>query len=157
MLTFTAQYTSHYTQARRLYGVLEKAEMNSRFPRSVPIPLALAFVASLLLLIVEVTMAPLAGWTSGAYKSLLSAVPPQQSEEAVVTGGASEPREKNRCEHCGIVESTRRVPAVDNAPAMYEVTVRLADRTKRVFSDPNARWRPGERIVLIDGGRSKQE
>lgn len=131
--------------------------MNTRFPRSVPIPLAFAFLAFFLLLIVEMTLAPLSRWSSEAYKALggKEAAPP--AEEAAVSANASEAREKSRCEHCGIVESTKRLPSVGDAPAMYEVTVRFADRSKRVFNDASARWRPGERIVLIDGGRSKQQ
>jgi outer membrane lipoprotein SlyB len=34
----------------------------------------------------------------------------------------------------------------------YEFTVRLADGSSRVFNDTNpARWRSGERVIVIDG------
>ena len=136
--------------------------MNTRLPKFVLIPLIFACLAVILFLIVEITLAPLSRWSSDASQKVaagrVAESAEQKSEGSMTPGPAAEGRERNRCEHCGIVESTRRIAAEGNRPMMYEVTVRLADRSKRVFSDPNApRWRPGERIVLIEGGRSAQE
>lgn len=79
----------------------------------------------------------------------------------------------HRCTECGIVESRRmivRYPEVtdrdstapvtavmlsERAEAVYrvaEVTVRMGDGTTRQFDDGNpSSWRPGERMIFIDG------
>ena len=51
----------------------------------------------------------------------------------------------------------RPVPSViaNRAPAGSaggEITIRLMDGSSRVIADPNpAQWRPGERVMVIDG------
>jgi len=66
------------------------------------------------------------------------------------TGSA--PRRKGKCTECGIVESARLTES-GGTRAVYEITVRLSDRSTRVFSDSDAaKWRPGERIILIGPG-----
>ena len=62
------------------------------------------------------------------------------------------PRRKGKCTECGIVESSRLTQS-GGTRAVYEITVRLSDRSTRVFSDSDAaKWRPGERIILIGAG-----
>lgn len=84
-----------------------------------------------------------------------------------------EARIEVKCPECGVVASTREIgqfgagidpgaaggPARDarNAPGVksarrYEVTVRMKDGSRRVFMDAgSAHWRPGERVILIEG------
>ena len=39
-----------------------------------------------------------------------------------------------------------------NRAKSYEIIVRMADGLSRVFNDANpARWRSGERVIVIDG------
>lgn len=50
------------------------------------------------------------------------------------------------CEECGIVASMQVVEL-----AAVQVTVRMADGSIRSFRDSSpARWRPGERVILIN-------
>ena len=47
-----------------------------------------------------------------------------------------------RCPECGMIVSTRN----------NEITVRMADGSSRVIEDANpARWRAGERLIVIAG------
>ena len=49
---------------------------------------------------------------------------------------------KPRCPECGVIVSTRN----------HEITVRMADGSSRVIEDANpARWRAGERLMVIAG------
>ena len=84
-------------------------------------------------------------------------------------GGAA--RAKGRCAECGVITSMREVDARDEGAGphasggtgsqdalpetsgrRYEITIRLTDRTSRVinYASP-ASWRPGERVIVIDG------
>jgi hypothetical protein len=86
-------------------------------------------------------------------------------------GGAA--RAKGRCAECGVITSMREIAARDEGAGLdasggtvsghqdalpetsarrYEITIRLADRSSRVinYASP-ASWRPGERVIVIDG------
>jgi hypothetical protein len=85
----------------------------------------------------------------------------------------SEARAKPRCPECGVIVSMREIERhdQDSGPGAaggvtaanrdetrvkptksYEIIVRLADGSSRVINDANpARWRPGERVIVIDG------
>jgi hypothetical protein len=85
----------------------------------------------------------------------------------------SEARAKPRCPECGVIVSMREIEVrnKDSGPGTtgrvvagnqdetrvkstrsYEITVRLADGSSRVFNDAKpARWRSGERVIVIDG------
>jgi hypothetical protein len=68
---------------------------------------------------------------------------------------AAEPSERRvrrrpRCEECGRIESIGA--SHDPAESSREITVRLDDGSSRVIVDANpAAWRPGERVMVIDG------
>ncbi len=103
---------------------------------------------------------PPIGWIQSSYRtfagSMLSAATEDPAEEAV--GGIAAPsRGKSKCRECGFVESTR-LAASSGTRAIYEVTVRLADRSRHVLSvsDPS-RWRPGERVILIGAGAQRDQ
>jgi hypothetical protein len=60
-------------------------------------------------------------------------------------------RVKTSCE-CGVVASVRRASLGDNAPAVYEITIRMRDGATRIVSVANhGNWRPRDRITLIGG------
>lgn len=86
---------------------------------------------------------------------------------------ASAARAKARCAECGEIVSMREIEKYDedsspgaagaavagnrdetraNSTRSYEITVRMADGSSRVINDANpARWRPGQRLIVIDG------
>lgn len=86
---------------------------------------------------------------------------------------AAEMRVRARCDHCGVVVSSREVDRIgtedgaraaagvkragkselDEKPIKYhEVTVVMRDGAKRVFMHADrVSWRPGERLILIAG------
>ena len=94
-------------------------------------------------------------------------------EQTAPVPATSETRVKPRCPECGVIVSMREIErhdqdsdpgAAGGATASnrgetrvkwtrsYEITVRLADGSSRVINDAKpARWRPGERVIVIDG------
>ena len=90
---------------------------------------------------------------------------PELRVEAAPVAAAA--RVRVRCPECGVVESIRQIgrsgadlaaggapdPAVaagDTADNGYEVTVRLRDGSRTVFTEPSPRtWRPGSRVLVI--------
>ncbi|OGA22276.1 MAG: hypothetical protein A3I02_04475 [Betaproteobacteria bacterium RIFCSPLOWO2_02_FULL_67_26] len=55
---------------------------------------------------------------------------------------ASEARARPKCPECGVIVSTRG----------YEITIRMADGSSRVINEAYpARWRTGERLIVIAG------
>ena len=66
---------------------------------------------------------------------------------------AGKTRARGNCDQCGVIQSTRRIAADGDAPAVYEITVRLGNGSTHVLSDTKpAKWRPGEQTVFIPGG-----
>lgn len=77
-----------------------------------------------------------------------------------------------RCAECGMFVSMREVESEDTGPSTagrtmagsrdgirvkttksYEITIRMADGSTRVIEAANpARWRTGERLIVIGGG-----
>jgi hypothetical protein len=130
--------------------------MSMQVPRSVPVSIAVACLAVAAILILT-AFAPFSPWSASEFGNIPNHPADQPSAETAsatrAPGGI--PENTGRCTHCGIVVSTERVAPVGDAPAVYQVKVRLADKTTRVFSETSApRWRPGERIVIIEGGDS---
>jgi hypothetical protein len=84
-----------------------------------------------------------------------------------------EARANGRCAECGVIVSTRKIDARGagtgvnasgkaaarnrdelrlTSAGRYETTIRLADRSSRVINHASpASWRPGERVIVIDG------
>lgn len=90
-----------------------------------------------------------------------------QTAPAPAAGGR---RVKARCPECGVIVSMREIDAGEagtdlagvtaagnkarsaESARRYEITVRLTDGSRRVIEQANpARWRQGERLILIDG------
>jgi outer membrane lipoprotein SlyB len=93
------------------------------------------------------------------------------------SGGTSAPDRlsvaNGKCAECGVIVSMREIQVRNEVTGpgppggaeagnqgetgmkstrSYEITVRLADGSSRVFNDANpARWRSGERVIVIDG------
>jgi hypothetical protein len=64
-------------------------------------------------------------------------------------------RKRTRCEECGVVQSVRRIDAVDGLAPTYEITIRLRNGSIRTNTNATpGNWQPGDRIMLIKGGRA---
>jgi len=91
-----------------------------------------------------------------------------------------EARVRARCPECGVIVSMREIEVRDedtgrartaggavagsrietrvDLARSFEITVRLADGSSRVFNDANpARWRSGERVIVIDGANPSKK
>lgn len=70
-----------------------------------------------------------------------------------------------KCTQCGVVESTREIAQLSEGSTRgVEVTVRMKDGASHLFiaassanSENLASWRPGERVIFIDGRRPDNE
>lgn len=125
--------------------------INSRSPKATYLPLLFIGIAAALFSSVALTAAPIAGWFRSSF---------QVSEPAEASGtlaedpaGAGQARSSGaKCAECGVIESMRRLAPVGNAPAVYEIIVRMRDGSARVNSQASpAMWRTGERIMLLGG------
>ena len=121
-------------------------------------PLLMTGIAAILLGALAMTIVPIAAWPHGSSDFLDGISAPAQASETsaatltVAQSGDGQARVKSKCDECGVIQSMRRVAAVGNSPATYEITVRLRDGTTRVNSDASpANWCPGERMILIGG------
>ena len=104
-----------------------------------------------------------------------SAQPVAMTAQTAPGEAAGAARAKGRCAECGVIMSMREIAARDEGAGLdasggtvfghqdalpetsarrYEITVRLADRSSRVinYASP-ASWRPGERVIVIDGAK----
>ena len=64
------------------------------------------------------------------------------ASDDIKVSAASDGGARPRCPECGVIVSTRS----------NEITVRMADGSSRVIEDANpARWRAGERLMVIAG------
>ena len=102
-----------------------------------------------------------------------SAKPVAGTAQAAPGQVAGEARAKGRCAECGVIVSMREIDARDEDAGLdasggavarnqdelrvtsarrYEITIRMADRSSRVINHASpASWRPGERVIVIDG------
>ena len=94
-------------------------------------------------------IARMMGWGANSTADSGDILERDQSATALATGKA---RARSRCPECGVIVSVREIERHDDDTGSYEFTVRMADGSKRVIDDVNpARWRPGERLIVIDG------
>lgn len=80
---------------------------------------------------------------------------------------------KVKCPECGVIAALREIEQAgapagmtrsnrtgnqEKASRRYEVTVRMKDGSSRVFMDAvSAKWRPGERVILIEGANQAND
>ena len=124
-------------------------------------PVLLGGIAIVVCGIVAVSVAPSRGWvttTFSQFRTTVAQVKLLQLSDAeaalvpTVPVGAGRARGRGNCDQCGVIQSTRRVSADEDAPAVYEITVRMGNGSTHVFSDATpAKWRPGEQTILIPG------
>ena len=133
--------------------------MNMQIPQPMHVPLLIAGIAAILFSAVAMAIVPIIRSFHSSFEGGDGIFAQEQLTEtsaaalSIVPSGTGKARVKARCEECGVVESMRRVAAVGNSPAIYEITVRMRDGSTRVSSDASpANWHPGERIILIGGG-----
>lgn len=129
--------------------------MRLRIPKAVHLPLLAAGACAVMLGVLTYSADPMAEWIHASYRGYAGSEVQQAPADDASFGSNASPsisRRKGKCGECGIVESARLTES-GGSRAVYEITVRLPDRSTRVFSDSDAtKWRPGERIILIGGG-----
>jgi hypothetical protein len=103
--------------------------------------------------------------------AVASAKPVALTAQTALRQMEGEARAKSRCAECGVILSTREIDVRDEVAGRdasgdqdgirakstrrYEITIRLADRSRRVVNlASSASWRPGERVVVIDGANA---
>ena len=118
------------------------------------LPMALGcFAVSIVFATVAAASTPLMSWMDGPGEPAAPLAQPAPPADATLEA-APEVRARSRwsCATCGIVESVRRLEQGADLPASYEFIVRLRDGSQRTSSIANtARWRAGDRIMLIGG------
>jgi hypothetical protein len=95
-------------------------------------------------------LAVIAAWDPAVAEHPVEVFAPEQTRSA-----------KAKCEECGVIISKREIEEQSdgkslqsalNSSRRFEITVRLADGSRRVIDDISpANWRAGERVTLIDG------
>ena len=91
-------------------------------------------------------------WPWGQRDGMNTAQEAAQSSPASEDDDTAEPVRRRRCATCGMVESMKLITFGDGSPPVYEIAVRLRDRsirTSRINSPTH--WRAGDRIMLIGG------
>jgi hypothetical protein len=132
-------------------------EMKSRIPKLMQVSLILAGITAMSLSTVALTKAP-SGWLRTSFKGLdrISAqenVPPTATLLSVAPSDLGKVRVKSGCVECGVVGSVRRIVLSGDAPATYEMTVRMRDGSARVVGIASDRdWRARQHVILIGGG-----
>ena len=129
--------------------------MKAWLPKAVHLPLFAAGACAIALGVLTYSADPMAEWIHASYRGYATETPlapePGMDNPEPIASQTSI-RRRGKCDECGIVESAR-LKESGGSQAVYEITVRLRDRSTRVFSDSDAgKWRPGERIILIGGG-----
>lgn len=102
---------------------------------------------SAMLLVAKASISAFAARQPPAIDVASAIIAPDQGSGLQVHGK----RIRLKCVECGVVASTRELGTSAVATPNREVTVRMRDGSNRVFVAANSvRWRPGERIVLIE-------
>jgi hypothetical protein len=142
--------------------------MKTQADKSTYLPLLLTGIA--IILFSTAGIARVMGWSPNPTGASSDTVALDQTADVSAT---SESRARPRCPACGVVVSMREIErhGEDIGPGAgggatagdgdetglktngsYEITVRLVDGSSRMFVDANpARWRTGERVIVIDG------
>jgi hypothetical protein len=131
--------------------------MNMQTRKSMHVPLVMAGIAALLFSAVAMTSVPVMGWFHNSLEGVDGVSAQEQASDTLAAALSVAPldaaKTRASCDECGVITSMRQVAALENAPEIYEMTVRLRDGSTRMFSDASpTNWRPGARIILIGGG-----
>jgi hypothetical protein len=138
---------------------VDRAKPNTRIPKPMRVPFIIAGIAAISFSAVGMTNVPLA-WFHKSVAGLdrISSQDDPSTAPAEVPSLASPGNGKTRvkisCAECGVVDSVRRVVLTGNAPAVYEITIRMRDESTRIVTLSNGNWRPRDRITLIGGANT---
>ena len=123
------------------------------------VPFVIAGIAAISFSAVGMTNVPLtwfhksvAGFDRISSQDDPSAAPAELT--SLASAGNGKARVKISCAECGVVDSVRRVALTGNAPAVYEITIRMRDESTRVVTLSHGNWRPRDRITLIGGANT---
>ena len=150
--------------------------MNALASKSLQLPLLIAGLAAILCS--AVAYSPLMASIQAPVESAKPSVAPSERHEVPPPSAIEVPakalrttRARARCAECGVIQLTREIDtrnektgagaagrtsaggeAEEMPTRIYETVVRLQDGSIHVINDANPeRWRPGERVTLIDG------
>jgi len=148
--------------------------MKTQANKSSFLPLLITGIA--VILFSTAGIARIVGWgpnATGASGDILAL------DQAAPVPTTSEARAQPRCPECGVIVSMREIERHDQdsgtgaagavtaanrdetrvkSTRSYEITVRMAGGSSRVLNDANpARWRPGERVIVIDGANASNQ
>lgn len=149
---------------------LQKKNMKTQGNEASHLPLLIGGVAVILL--GTTGIAAVMAWTPTS-TDVAGVVFEQAQISPARAEGDARVRARMKCAECGVVASTREIeqPGAGIDPGAsggvtrssrnaihgkstksYEVTARMKDGSSRVFMDANpANWRPGERVIFIEG------
>jgi hypothetical protein len=138
---------------------VNRAEPNTRIPKPTRVPFVIAGIAAISFSAVGMTNVPLAwfhksvaGFDRTSSQDDSSAAPAELP--SLASQGNGKARVKMSCAECGVVDSVRRVVLTGNAPAVYEITIRMRDESTRIVTLSHGNWRPRDRITLIGGANT---
>jgi hypothetical protein len=132
------------------------AGTNMRIPKSLHLPLIVAGMVAISFSTLAMTHVPLR-WMQRSFETL-APISVQgdltETPSAFPSGAAAgQAPVKTSCE-CGVVASVRRASLAENAPAAYEITIRMRDGATRIVSVAHhGNWHPRDRITLIGSER----
>ena len=138
---------------------MNRAEPNTRIPKPTRVPLVIAGIAAISFSAVGMTNVPLAWFhkSVAGFDRISSQDDPSTAPAelpSLASPGNGKARVKTSCAECGVVDSVRRVALTGNAPAVYEITIRMRDESTRVVTLSHGNWRPRDRITLIGGANT---
>ena len=142
--------------------------MKTQTGKSTYLPLLITGIA--VVLFSTAGIARVMGWGPNSTEDSSGILAPGQTGPVPT---ASEVRARPRCVECGMIVSMREIESHDedtgpgaagrtttgNRDGMrsYEIIVRMADGSSRVIEQANpARWRTGERLIVIAGTNPPQ-
>ena len=145
--------------------------MKTQTDKSSYLPLLLTGIA--IILFSTAGIARMMGWSPNSTDASGDAAALDQTAHVSAT---LEARGRPRCPACGVVVSMREIKRHDEdtgpgaaggatagnggetalkTNGAYEITLRMVDGSSRVFEDASpARWRTGERVIVIDGANA---
>ncbi|MEO8565784.1 MAG: hypothetical protein ABI541_05320 [Betaproteobacteria bacterium] len=135
---------------------MNRIETNTRIPKAMRAPLVIAGIAAISFSAVGMTNVPLAWFHNSVAGFDRRSTQDDLSTTSVelpllASPGAGKVRVKMSCAECGVVDSVRPIALTGNAPAVYELTIRMRDESTRVVTLSHGNWRPRDRITLIGG------
>jgi hypothetical protein len=129
--------------------------MNFHLQKSAQIPALISGVAVIVLSTLALTKLPLARHPDSTFGNTGDMSTQQTDDTSTRHSASRKAKLKPKCNECGVVESMQRVNADIDAPAIYEIKVRMRDGSMHISHDANpANWRRGQHVILVGGNQT---